>query len=315
MTDIGKSRSRDKVLTTNLRIEELELGVFTPRLSVDWKYVDELAEDMKANGQQKPIITRPHPEKPNRYQVIDGEYRVRAAKKLGWFLIRAEVRKLTDEEAWFLAMRINQMHGKRLNPVEEAMHIKRMMEKFGYTEAQVAQKFRRSQQWVSQRLSLVERATPELQRALTTMVVKPRHARSMVQLPDKEQKEVLKKVVKHKLPSTTTEALVEAVKVAETEEEKKKVLETVPKLKPKHAKKLVEVFKKAPPEKRKEILEKPAEAIEAFAEVVKTEEGLERALEMAPEKPVMETFECPCGCGYKLVVDWIEQKARWVKPD
>jgi len=301
-------------LATNLRIEELELGVFSPRLSVDWKYVDELAEDMKANGQLKPIICRPHPEKPNRYQVIDGEYRVRAAKKLGWYLIRAEVRMLNDEEAMILAMRVNQLHGKRLDPLEEARRLYEL-KKLGYTEERLGKIFLRSQQWVSQRLSLVERATPELQRALTTMVVKPRHARSMVQLPDKEQKEVLEEVIEHNLPSTTTEALVEAVKVAETEEEKEMVLETVPKLKPKHAKKLVEVFKKAPPEKRKKILEKPAEAIEAFAEVVKTEEELERALEMAPEKPVMETFECPCGCGWKLVVDWIEQKARWVKPD
>ena len=304
-----------ELLSTKLRIEELDLSRFTPRLSVDHRYVDELAESFKAEGQLKPIIVRPHPDKPNVWEIIDGVHRVMAARKLGWTLIRAEVRKLSDEEAMILAMRVNQLHGKRLDPLEEAMRIKEMIENYGYTQEKVGKVFNRSQEWVSRRLSLVKKATPELKRAIMTVSIKPRHARSIVQLNEEEQKEVLEEVIEHNLPSTTTEALVEAVKAAETEEEKEMVLEVVPKLKPKHAKKLVEVFKKAPPEKRKEILEKPAEAIEAFAEIVKTDEQLKRALEMAPSQPVVEIVDCPCGCGYKIVINWVEMRFDWVRPE
>jgi len=303
------------VLATNLRLEELELGVFTPRLSVDWKYVEELAEDMQVNGQLKPIIVRPHPEKPDCYQVIDGEYRVRAAKKLGWSMIRAEIRALNNEEALILAMRVNQLHGKRLDPMEEAMRIQVLVDELGYTHERVAKVFGKSRSWVTEKYQLAKRASPEVRQAIVSRLTMLEHAKQIVKLPEKEQKEVLKEVIEHKLPKRTTKALVEAVQVAETEEEKEKVLEVVPKLKPKHAKQLVEVFKKAPPEKRKEILEKPAEAVKALAETVKTEEELERVLEMAPEAPVIETFECPCGCGWKLLVDWVGQKARWAKPD
>ncbi len=100
------SRKED-VLTANLRVEELELGAFTLRLQFDPKYVEEFAEDIRRNGQQKPIICRVHPEKSNVSQVIDGEHRVRAATKLEHSLIRAEVKQLSNEEALFLAMRIN----------------------------------------------------------------------------------------------------------------------------------------------------------------------------------------------------------------
>jgi len=166
-------RSRD-ILTTNLSLKQLELGVFTPRLQVDPRYIDELAEDMQLNGQQKPIICRPHPENPEVCQAVDGEYRVRAARKLGWTQIRAELRMLTDEEASLLAITINEIHGKRLDPVEEAMQLQKMMEKYGYTETKIAEKMRKSQDWVSQRLQLVKKAIPEVKEALTTRVVKPK---------------------------------------------------------------------------------------------------------------------------------------------
>lgn len=161
------SREKD-VLTTNLRVKELELGFFTPRLQFDTKYVDELAEDIKRNGQQKPIICRSHPEKSNVYQVIDGEHRVRAVQKLGRSLIRAEVKMLTDEEAMFLALRINQLHGKRLEPMEEALHIQKMMETQKLTQQQIATKFRRTQAWVSQRLNLVTSLSPKVQEKVIT---------------------------------------------------------------------------------------------------------------------------------------------------
>ncbi|MCD6432374.1 ParB/RepB/Spo0J family partition protein [Candidatus Bathyarchaeota archaeon] len=274
---------REKVeplLSTKIRIEELELEGFTPRLSVDHRYVDELAESLKTEGQLKPIIVRPHPEKPNCYQVLDGVHRVRAARKLGWTLIRAEVRKLSDEEALILAMRVNQLHGKRLDPLEEALRIQKLIEQYRYTQAEIAQKFMRSQQWVSDRLKLVKDAAPELQTAVTTRVVKPTIAREIAKLPKDIQPKVVEKVAKEKLSRRKVKVVVEAIKEN--------------------------------PESADNVLAKP---IEAFAGITQTEEQLKKVLEMSPEKPVMERVECPCGCGYKLLIDWINMTYSWLQPE
>jgi ParB family chromosome partitioning protein len=301
-------RSSD-LLTTNLSLNQLELGVFTPRLQADSRYIDELAEDMQLNGQQKPIICRPHPEKPEIYQVVDGEYRVRAARKLGWTQIRAELRMLTDEEASLLAITINEIHGKRLDPVEEAMHIQKMMEKYGYTETEVAKKMRKSQEWVSRRLQLVRKTSSETEKAVMTRVIKPTHVREIVKLPVQEQKEVVEEIVEHGLSTRATGTLVEALTTEEKPEEKQRVLEVIPKLETKKAKAVVEALKRSPPEKRVEILSKPVD----FYAVVKTPEQVKRVLSMAPEAAIIQFFDCPCGCGYRLEVDWVEQKARWLK--
>jgi ParB family chromosome partitioning protein len=200
------------VLTTNLRVEELDLGFFTPRLQFDPKYIEELAEDIQNNGQQKPIICRLHPEKPNVYQVIDGEHRVRAVRKLGRSLIRAEVKTLTDEEAMFLALRINQLHGKRLEPLEEALHIKKMMEKQKLSQQQIATKFRRTQAWVSERLNLVTRLSPKVQEKVIAQAIKSKHAYEISKLPEDEQEKVAEFVSKEKPSVKETKFLIELVK-------------------------------------------------------------------------------------------------------
>lgn len=293
-----------KILTSNVRLEDLELGVFTPRISYDQRYLDELAEDMQMNGQHKPIICTPHPTKPEKYIVVDGEYRVRAAKKLGWFTIRAEVRMLTEEEALLLALTINEMHGKRLDTVEEAMHISKMIEKYGYTETEVARKLRKSQSWVSERLGIIKRSAPEVKEHLIARAIKTSHAREIVEkLPPEKQREAVKEVVEHNLSVRATEALAEALKVAETEEEKQKILEVIPKLEPKKAKALVETLEKAEPTKRIEILSQP---LELYAETYKPIEEFEKAATTPPEKPVIEFFTCQCGRRY--VIDWVSQK-------
>jgi ParB family chromosome partitioning protein len=73
----------EELLTANIRLATLETGVFSPRKTFSQRYIDQLAEDIEKEGQLKPIIVRPHPEKPNVYQIVDGEHRVRAFRKLG----------------------------------------------------------------------------------------------------------------------------------------------------------------------------------------------------------------------------------------
>jgi len=269
------------VLTTNLRIDELELGVFSPRKQFSPAYIEELAEDMKREGQLKPILVRLHPKELDRYQVIDGEHRVRALKRLGMSTVRAEVRRLSDEEADFLAMQINLMHGKRLSQLEEALHVKKLTKRYGYTQQKVAELYNRSQQWVSDRFKLVNSSSEALLNAFTTRVVDMSKARKIAQLPKGEQPEVVKKVADASLSARQTEVLVHALKEVETPKEKQR------------------------------ILDKP---IETLLQLYKEPEAAKRLLKAAPEEAVYQFVDCPI-CGKRIWIDWIERAINWGTPE
>ena len=257
-----------EVLATNLRIEDLELGVFSPRRVFDPKYVQELAESIQREGQHKPILVRLHPEKPERYQVIDGEHRVRALQLLGRHLVRAEVRVLSEEEADLLAIRINQMHGKRLTDPEEAEHVAKLHDKDGLDFREIAERLGKSIGWVHEKYSLSERLSPKTKEMFKRLNIKPTQAKELAELPPGEQDLVVDKV--KGLSFRQTKALVHALKEAET------------------------------PEKKQLILAKP---LEVYAELVETPEQLKRLVRTAPEEAVLEIYTCVCG--RRHTIDWI----------
>jgi ParB family chromosome partitioning protein len=264
-----------EVLTVNLRLEQLETDVFSPRKAFSEGYISELAESIEREGQLKPIIVRAHPTKSNVYQVIDGEHRIRALRKLGREVVRAEVRRLSDEEAYLLAMRINQMHGKRLEELEEGLHIKKMMDEFGYTQIEVAEKLKKSQPWVSSRLRLVERLALETREAFITRVIDATHAREIAELPKEDQTAVVAKVVGEKLSSRKTTALVHAIK--------------------EH------------PDAKEEILSKPVEVVAPLPE------DLQKFVEEhGVEQPKFSEWACEV-CGAEYVVNWVWCEIR-LKP-
>ena len=262
-----------EVLATNLRIEDLELGVFSPRRVFDPKYVQELAESILREGQHKPILVRLHPEEPERYQVIDGEHRVRALQRLGRHLVRAEVRVLSDEEADLLAIRINQMHGRRLTELEEAEHVAKLHDKDGLTFEEIAERLSRSIGWVHDKYSLSERLSQKTKEIFKRLKITSTQAKELAELTHQEQDLVADKVAG--LSTRKTEALVHALKEAETPEEKQR------------------------------ILSKP---LEVYAEVFKTPEAFKTMAAAPPEKAVMQVYTCECGRSH--TIDWIDQTVR-----
>jgi len=265
------------VSVVDVELERLELGAFTPRLSFDESWIRELAEDIERNGQLKPILVRPHPSKPGFYQVVDGEHRVRALKLLGRASVRAEVRQLSDADAFFLAMRVNELHGKRLSELEEGMHMLRLNVELGLTEGEIAERFGRSQPWVSSRMRIARNMSQDLRDYYARNKISVVHAREIVELPKEAQPEVVKKVVEEDLSSRQTALLVHALKRAESEDEKRRVLQLP-------VKALAEIYEREP---------------EKFAEAVTSE-----------KEEIVETFTCP-GCGRKAIVDWVEKTLRW----
>ena len=266
--------ARTDVLTTNIRLAELETNVFSPRKSFSMRYIDELAEDIARSGQLKPIIVRPHPTKPNVYEMIDGEHRFRALRKLGRSLIRAEVRMLSDEEADLLAMRINQMHGKRLEDLEEGLHIKKMMEQHGWSQRDIAESLRRSLGWVNGRLALANKLSPETKEAFTRVNITKRKAIEIAELPKEIQPSVVARVVNEGLSFKDTETLVHAIKDY--------------------------------PESKEDVLVKPINELTSPPTDIK--EFIEKH---GPEQPQFEQWKCPeCGAEYTISWVWCEIRRR-----
>jgi ParB/RepB/Spo0J family partition protein len=290
-------------LATNIRIADLESGVFSPRMQFDPKYITKLAEDIEAEGQLKPIMVRPHPTEPNRYQVIDGEHRVRAFQKLGKTLIRAEIHALSDEEAYYRAMRINQLHGKSLEELEEACHISKMMQIFGLTQEQLAKKFSRPQKWISERLSLAQKLAPQTEEQIIRRRISTSHAIEIAELPKDEQAKVVEKVVEKKLRRAATRGLVHAVKKAASAEQKEQILE-------KPLKVYADTFKDSKQLETALLTIGPEDDFLAKSKEIKTEEQARKFWEESKAQESVEAFECP-GCGRKLRVDWAKGEVSW----
>lgn len=209
-----------KTITVNLT--QLQFGVFSPR-KTNKKWIEHLKEAIQAEGVQSfpsPKV-RPHPDNGKmaelRYQLVDGEHFCRALQELGIKEVKIEVLSLTDQEADCKAMRFNQIHGKPLEPVEEARHLKKMMSKYGLSQEQVGERFKRSRQWVSARLNLLR-----LDENIATRVAQPSTAREVARAPKEDHEVIADKVEREGLSVKATQAVVQAIK--EDPEKKEQVL-------------------------------------------------------------------------------------------
>jgi len=297
------SVTSDNIMVSNIPLDSLELGAFSPRRQFDPNYIADLASSMEDEGQLEPILVRPHPTEPNKWQLIDGEHRVRALKKIGKTLVRAEIRPLGDQEADVLAMLKNELHGERLTPFEEGLHLYKLMQTYGWSQEEVGTPFHRKQQWVSDRVKLVADASPELIESFTTRVVNVAKARAISQLPKEEQALIVRKVVDKKLPIHATVGLVHAIKAAP--EKKKDILE-----------KPIDFYAKEfkdPKQLESALLTiKPTDDFLKKAEEIRTREQVDKVFAEALEKgrePVTAE-KCP-GCGREIRIDWVKKEFSW----
>jgi len=306
--NVARVKGVGEVLTANLRIEDIELGVFTPRLSFSPDYLRELVESIEKRDQDKPIICRPHPTILERYQCVDGEHRLRAMKMLGRTVIRSEVRMLNDTEARILALAINQMHGKRLEEAEVDLHVKRLRDEDQLTFEQIAERLGMSYGSVYNAYSRAKNLSPKVKEKIINRLIMPTQAAKLAEL-DREDQDLIADMGQD-LTKRKTMAVVDAFKAVETPEEKVLIVEklTDPSLPSEAAMAVAHAVKEAPTiEEKQRILSKP---LETYARLVKTPEQLKRLVRMAPEQAVLQTIHCP-GCGRRAWIDWVEQSIRW----
>ena len=198
----------------SLGVDLLQRGKYQPRADMRPESLGELADSIKSRGLVQPILVRPLP-RPNptesqRYEIIAGERRWRAAQMAGLAEIPAVIRDVPDEDAVAMAL-IENIQREDLNPLEEARALLRLIEEFGLTHQAAAEAVGRSRAAVSNLVRLME-LTDEVKEMLEHRQIEMGHARALLGLATRRQQiEVATLVAKKSLSVRDTEALVRRI--------------------------------------------------------------------------------------------------------
>jgi ParB family chromosome partitioning protein len=174
-----------------LPIEEILPGDSQPRQRFDDARLDELASSIKAHGVIQPIVVRRRG--PDRYEIIAGERRWRAAQKAGLKTIPAVVSDAAPEDTLTLAL-VENLQREDLNPIEEAEAFHRLHEGLGYSQQEIAEAVGKDRTTVSNALRLLKLPQPVRQQVLDGELSMG-HARALLSLEDTEEMERLGKEV------------------------------------------------------------------------------------------------------------------------
>jgi len=187
-----------------LRLTQLQPGKYQPRTRMDEGSLYELAESIKAQGVMQPILVRPV--SPDRYEIIAGERRARAARLAGLDEVPVLVKAVPDEAAAAMAL-IENIQREDLNPLEEAQGLKRLTDEFGLTHEQAAQAVGRSRSAASNLLRLLNLTEP-VQQMLMAGDIDMGHARALLGLEGAQQILAANEITARKLNVRDTEKLV-----------------------------------------------------------------------------------------------------------
>ena len=204
----GNNLGPDEELA-RLPLDLLQKGKYQPRIDMRAETLQELADSIKAQGVIQPIVVRPvgvpGVGESQRYEIIAGERRWRAAQMAGLNEIPAVIRHIPDEAAIAVAL-IENIQRENLNPLEEARALERLISEFELTHQEAADAVGRSRAGVSNLLRLLELA-PEVCERVERREIEMGHARAVLALPNrKQQVEVATLVAKRGLSVRDTES-------------------------------------------------------------------------------------------------------------
>lgn len=188
-----------------LRIMEIEPNRDQPRKDFDEKSLSELAESIEQHGVLQPLVVRPLTS--GGYQLVAGERRWRAARIAGLTEVPVVIKELTDEEVIEIAM-IENLQREDLNPLEEALGYRYMMDELNITQEQAAEKVGKSRPAVANAIRLL-RLPDEVQEMVKNNLISPGHARALLGFESQELIiQTAKRIVKEDLSVREVETLV-----------------------------------------------------------------------------------------------------------
>ncbi|WLD93386.1 nucleoid occlusion protein [Alkalihalobacillus sp. AL-G] len=191
-------------------INEIVPNRYQPRTVFIDERIDELSQTIKTHGIIQPIVVR---RREHQYEIIAGERRYRAVKKLGWPTIPAIVKEFNESQTASIAL-IENLQREELSAIEEATAYVKLIELHGLTQESLAQRLGKGQSTIANKLRLLK--LPEsVQHALLNKEITERHARALIALKVPEKQEQILDEIKEK-----------SLNVKQTEERIKRMLES-----------------------------------------------------------------------------------------
>ena len=195
----------------NLPVDRLKPGKYQPRTHMAEDALAELAASIRSQGVMQPILVRAIDSTPGaeRYEIVAGERRWRAAQLAGLSEVPVLVRAIPDEQALAMAL-IENIQRENLNPLEEAQGLQRLIDEFGLTHQQAADAVGRSRPAASNLLRLLQ-LTAAVQELLMSGKLDMGHARALLPLTGAQQIAVAQRIVQKALSVREAERLVQQI--------------------------------------------------------------------------------------------------------
>ncbi len=197
----------------NTNIFEVELkkirsNPLQPRKNFELSKIDELAASIKENGILQPIIVKEITDVEYEYEIVAGERRYRAASKLNMEKIPVIIRNVAEDKSLELAI-IENVQREDLNPIEEAEAYKMLLEKYNYTQEELARKLGKNRATITNTMRLLKLPS-EVKQNLISGNLSSGHARAVLALENKnEQMEITEKIIEKNMSVREVEEIVQ----------------------------------------------------------------------------------------------------------
>lgn len=167
---------------SQIPIDLIDANPDQPRKSFSQAELEELASSLRRHGLIQPVLLRPAPDQPKRYQIVAGERRWRAAQMAELHEIPAVVKELDDREMLELAI-IENIQRVDLDPIEEAQGFRQLIDTFSYTQSQLAEIIGKSRSHLANTMRLLS-LPDEVIEMVQSGRLSPGHARALINAPD-----------------------------------------------------------------------------------------------------------------------------------
>ena len=205
-----------------VKINQVEPNREQPRKEFDEDSLMELADSIKQFGILQPLLVQ---KKKDYYEIIAGERRWRAAKIAGIKEVPIIVKEYTNQEIVEISL-IENIQRENLNPIEEAMAYKRLLEEFSLKQDEVAERVSKSRTAVTNSMRLLK-LSPRVQQMIVDDMISTGHARALLAIDDEEQQyQLANRIFDEKLSVRETEKLVKALKNPKKEKKNQKIERT-----------------------------------------------------------------------------------------
>lgn len=213
----------DKGPETLVKITKVEPNREQPRKNFDEDALLELAESIKQFGLLQPILVQ---DRKDYYEIIAGERRWRAAKLAGLKEVPVIIKNLTEQEIVEIAL-IENIQREDLNPIEEALAYKKLLEEFNLKQDEVAERVSKSRTAVTNSMRLLK-LSEEVQRMIIDEMITTGHARALLGVTDPEQQYLLaQRIFDEKLSVREIEKIVKNIGKPAKEKKDKSIDESL----------------------------------------------------------------------------------------